>query len=180
MARSARDPNAVCTKCGTESTRARRLVVDHTGNEIILDDMITAAAEINTERAPCLRIVVSNAVDDVAIDQECSRRVVDADVDAVCRGARRNETLHPDRITRDHTVRRTLRRNADGINLIDSTCRLVANSITADLQTREYGRGRTVRRYTAGHSRNTVVVYQQISSGRARPDGRDNRSHGRR
>ena len=99
-------PNTKGAKGGAKPTRARGLIVSDIKDEIVADNVVTAATQVDSKCGPGRPVVVSDATDLVSLNG-CSRYTgaVHAHINAMGCAARRDVALDLNGGPRDHGVR---------------------------------------------------------------------------
>jgi hypothetical protein len=168
---AASHPNPVCAKGRVEAASAGSLIITDIEHEIVLDNVIVSADQINSLSRQGLDIVASHTANLVLLYRvSASRRGVDTpNTDGGIRAESigGNPTFHVDDVATNYPgqrVRRTraLRSDADRINLVRvARCR-VANEVVFDQQTREHARVSSLNSDRPGGCHDVVVLYSQI------------------
>jgi hypothetical protein len=173
--------DAISGKARVERSRAGSLVVADIEHEIVLNDVIAAAVQIDSDSRPGFGVVVVEAADLVFLDCVGADRAEAANAHGtICgrgRGAGGNPTFHIDDIAADGAGVRALRRDAAGIDLVHGACGWVADQVVFNQETREHGGGRALNSYSSRGCCDVVVLDGQIICRRPGANGRANRSN---
>ena len=174
VANPAADSDTVSTKRRAECTCAGGLIVPDIKHEIVFDDVIVAAGQIDSLGWPSALIIVSDAADLIFLHcvGACRADGTYGDAGGRTTAAGGNPTFHIDDVAANHTDQPsrsagTLRHNADRINLVNGTCCWVADDVVFNEQVRKHGCSSALNSYSAGGCYDVVVLDGEIICSRS-------------
>ena len=173
VARAARDADAGGGE-GRAVETARRGVEGDVLDEVVADDVIRAAREVDAVRHPEVGRVVFRTVDLIALDRERTGRADAADINRTVGRTRAagEKTFDVNGVAGNRAVGRALRRDADRIDLVNCAGCGITDQVIADRQTRKDCGRATLHGDAASAGRDAVIVNQQIRGGSSRTNRR--------